>query len=279
MNEPCPILMSAPAKLNLCLNVKHRRPDGYHELDMLNLSVSLCDTLEFTPSKNIEVAYKNLEPPKHDLIRAAAQAYAKNSKEQLGCKILVYKRIPEQAGLGGGSADAAAVLRAMQSAYKALSSRALFSVAQSLGADVPFCLYSLPCRVGGIGEKLRPLSLNNKKLWFLIVKPKEGIKTAELFSCLELPVEYKNIKLAEAALINGDLNELGKELGNSLEPAACALLPKIGQYHELLLDLGALGASMTGSGSAVFGLFKDEVAAKQAQAEFKGEFSVICHSL
>ncbi len=279
MNES-PMLMSAPAKLNLCLNVKHRRADGYHELDMLNLAVSLCDTLEFMPAKTIEVSYKNLAPPKFDLIAAAANAYAQKSSKQLGCRIGVFKRIPEQAGLGGGSADAAAVLRLMQAAYNALSSSALFEVARSLGADVPFCLYSLTCRVGGIGEKLKPLALNNTKLWFLIIKPKEGIKTAELFSYLKLPVEYKNINLAERALINGDLKTLGEQLGNSLEPAASERLPKIRQYHGRLMEAGALGASMTGSGSAVFGLFKDEAAAKSAQSKIQeAAFSFVCHSL
>lgn len=273
-------LLQAPAKLNLTLDVLSRRPDGYHELDMLNLRVTLFDTLEFSPSPKTQIEYIGMPTPPNDTVRLAISHYAGLAGKPFGAKVRIHKRIPAEAGLGGGSADAAAVLLALQRAYRALDDAALHETACRVGADVPYCLHDLPCRVRGIGEKLELLAIPPDPLWFLIVKPAAGISTTALFSSLTAPLPHPPTDAAQAALLRGDKTALGALLKNALEPAATALLPEIGTLRARLIRLGAYGAAMTGSGSAVFGLFETEAAACAAAESFSDTaFLSVCRSM
>lgn len=274
-----PVTLYAPAKLNLTCDVLSKRPDGYHELDLLNLRVSFCDELKFAPAQSTQVIYDGMPAPENDLVTRAIDAYSAHAGRDVHARVQVHKRIPAQAGLGGGSADAAAVLQAMEAAYGALDPDDLHAAALSLGADVPYCLHTEPCRARGIGDVLAPLAIGGT-LWFLLLKPGAGISTAALFSALSLPVSHPSTEEAITALEAGDLAALAPLLHNAMQPAAQTLLPEIGYLCERLKESGALGASMTGSGSCVFGLYASEDAARIAQAAFGDvPFSAVCRSL
>lgn len=270
----------AYAKLNLTLDVLFRRADGYHELDMLNIRVSLADTLTFSPADDILVTYEGMDTPVDDTVTKAANVYSKLAGRALGARIHVGKRIPAEAGLGGGSADAAETLLLMQREYGALNTEQLYEAARMVGADVPYCLHTEPCRVGGIGEKIETLPPIQKPLWFLLLKPQAGISTPLLFSRLRFPVSHPDTGGAIRALRDGDVRALGDTFHNALQPAAVSLLPEIGALCARLRDTGALGAAMTGSGSAVFGLFEAEADANAAALAFWDvPFCRVCSSV
>lgn len=259
--------LHAYAKVNLALDITGKRQDGYHTLDMLNVRVSLHDTISFTPAADCAVTYEGIKTPGNDIVRRAIEGYA----VQAGNKAMlahahVTKRIPCEAGLGGGSADAAAVLLAMQAHYGALESTAQKALALSLGADVPYCMQRGPCRVRGIGEIVEPLH-ENTPLHLVLLKPKDGISTANLFHALDLPAlpQRPDIGAACRALEAGDTYALARSLGNAMQHAAAIMLPEITALCTRLRVLGALGACMSGSGSAVFGLFPNEASAHRAQ--------------
>lgn len=270
----------AYAKLNLTLDVLYKRPDGYHELDMLNIRVSLADTVALLPAPDIAVAYDNMPVPENDTVTKAIASYSCLAGCTLGAHVKIRKRIPAEAGLGGGSADAAAVLQLLQHAYGALSDEQLQEAALRVGADVPYCLFEQPCRVGGVGEKILPLPQPAQPLWFLLLKPALGISTPMLFSCLQFPVAHPDTAAAVDALRYGDTPRLGTALQNALQPAAVSIHPEIGVLQRRLLRAGALGAAMSGSGSALFGLFLDESAARAAIIEFQDvPFRSVCRSI
>ena len=177
------------------------------------------------------------------------------------------------------SADAAAVLRGLQRLHRMADDRTLREIALKVGADVPFCLVGGTCRCEGVGEILTPFALG-RRLWFVIAKPKEGVSTRALFQKLPLPRPKVQTLSAVAALAKGDLIALSKQMQNVLEPAAIELVPEIGALKQNLLDAGAIAAQMTGSGSAVFGLFETEEAAQSALPAVSGAaFSTVCRSL
>lgn len=270
----------AYAKLNLTLDVLFRRADGYHELDMLNVRISLADTLSFSPADGIFVTYEDMDTPDDDTVTKAAKAYSGLAGRRYGARVHIQKRIPAQAGLGGGSADAAETLLLMQQAYGALNAEALYEAARMVGADVPYCLNRGPCRVGGVGEKIELLPPVKKTLWFVLLKPRAGISTPMLFSRLELPVFHPDTGVAIRALQTGDRPALGGACGNALQKAASTLLPEIGALCARLKEAGALGAAMTGSGSAVFGLFEKEEDANAAALRFADvSFCRVCSTV
>lgn len=291
MSHPFALRLLAPAKINLTLDVLRRRPNGYHDLDMLMMGVSLCDLVWIAPSPKSRVYYTGgsapvnepveVSPAALDTVSRALLAYNARTRRACGAIVHVHKEIPSEAGLGGGSADAGAVLRAMQRLYNnALSQEALHDAALEVGADVPFCLHNDACRAGGVGEELIFLRTPRKSFFFLVVKPLQGISTGALFSSLQLPVPHPDTQAAQHALITGNAAALGNALQNALQPAAATLLPEIDHYCTRLLEAGALGAAMTGAGSAAFGLFPTEAAARAAYARFPdAAFRAVCHSL
>ena len=267
----------ALAKLNLTLGVLYKREDGYHALDTVMQTVSLFDRVFVEKSRTVEVQVTGMTLPVENTMYKAAKLY----REATGCgaKIRCEKRIPAEAGMGGGSADAAAVLRGLQRLHRMADDRTLKQIALSVGADVPFCLVGGTCRCEGVGEILTPFALKNR-LWFVIAKPEQGVSTRALFSRLPLPRPRVQTLSAMAALAKGDLAAFAPLMKNVLEPAAIELVPEIGALKQKLLDAGALCAQMTGSGSAVFGLFDSEAAAQAAlPAVSDAAFSTVCHSL
>lgn len=258
----------ACAKVNLTLGVTGRRCDGYHTLDSLMVTTDLCDDVTVTRCREVIVTCTGMFLPYRNTLRAAAERY--RALTGRGARIHVYKRIPAEAGLGGGSADAAAVLRGMQRLYGEAEERDLYDIALRVGADVPFCLQGGLCRAQGVGEVLTPFRLG-APLHLVLAKPAAGVSTRALFERLNLPQPLPDTARAMAALSGGDVRALGLLLCNALQAEAEALVPEIGTLRQRLLALGALGASMTGSGSAVFGLFETAAAAAAACAAIAEE--------
>lgn len=258
----------ACAKVNLTLGVTGRRSDGYHTLDSLMVTTDLCDDVTVTRCREVIVTCTGMFLPYRNTLRAAAERY--RALTGRGARIHVYKRIPVEAGLGGGSADAAAVLRGMQRLYGEAEERDLYDIALRVGADVPFCLQGGLCRAQGVGEVLTPFRLG-APLHLVLAKPAAGVSTRALFERLNLPQPLPDTARAMAALSGGDVRALGPLLCNALQAEAEALVPEIGTLRQRLLALGALGACMTGSGSAVFGLFETAEAAAAACAAIAEE--------
>lgn len=270
----------AYAKLNLTLGVTGKRADGYHLLDSLMLTTSLCDELTVERSGEVTVTVTGATLPYRNTVRTAAEYYYALTGR--GANVRLRKRIPSEAGLGGGSADAAAVLRALDRLYGETDRETLYAIALKTGADVPFCLHGGLCRAQGIGELLEPLPLGGT-LHFVIAKPSMGVSTKALFTALTLPCPLPDNVAAARALQAGDAQALAPVLFNALEAPAVANVPDIAVIKEKLLSLGALGACMTGSGSAVFGLFPDAESAAQAEEALASEprcaFAQAAHSV
>ncbi|MDO4564805.1 MAG: 4-(cytidine 5'-diphospho)-2-C-methyl-D-erythritol kinase [Clostridia bacterium] len=266
----------AYAKLNLTLGVLYKRVDGYHAIDSIMQTVDLFDSLTIEKSKKIEISVTGMTLPQENTMYKAATAYKKYSG--CGCTVRCIKRIPAEAGLGGGSADAAAVLRGLQRLHRMLDDKRLYSIALAVGADVPFLIQGGAARCEGVGEILTPFRA--APLWFLIVKPPQGISTRALYSGLKLPRERVSTLKAMAALASGEVKKLCEVMHNALEMPAIELCPCIADIKRGLLERGALAAQMTGSGSAVFGVFETEAAASSAAEGWASDYFVrVCRSI
>ena len=258
----------AYAKLNLTLGVTGKRADGYHLLDSLMLTTSLCDELTVERSNDVLITVTGATLPYRNTVRSAVEYY--RALTGRGAAVRLKKRIPSEAGLGGGSADAAAVLRALDRLYGDTDEQTLYAIALKVGADVPFCLKGGLCRARGIGELLEPLPIGGP-LHFVIAKPAQGVSTKALFTALQLPCPMPDNLAAARALQAGDAKALAPLLFNALEAPARACVPDIAVIEEKLLSLGALGVCMSGSGSAVFGLFPGAEQARAAEQALAGE--------
>ncbi len=240
----------APAKLNLFLHITGRRPDGYHLLQSVFMLIDWCDTLHFELRSDGQITREDLtwELPENDLSVRAARALQQATQCPLGVHIGVAKSVPAQAGMGGGSSDAASVLLALNRLWKLnLSVQALSAIGLALGADVPFFLGGRNAWVEGIGEKITPLELPTAR--FVVLKPEAGLETRLIFSDPSLKRD------SEPAIISGfAANAPGSEFNfgqNDLQAVAQKLCPGINQALAWLATQG-LSGRMTGSGSAVF---------------------------
>lgn len=277
------ITLSANAKINLYLAVTGIRKDGYHLLKTVMQEISLADTVEVEkiPSGIVILCSKPGIPcNEKNLCHKAAKAYLSEAKIEGGVKIRLQKAIPDGAGMGGGSSDAAAVLKAMKVLYP--SDLDLLFVAAKLGADVPFFLEGGTCLCEGIGEILTPISFSEKKdLFCVVVKPKESLSTPKIFSLYDqMQSEKENDPALDlpSLFAEGELDFLFANMKNDLELPAVFLLPEIAECKEELLCYGADCAMMTGSGSAVFGLFSSEKKARLAAESIRssGKESYFC---
>ena len=254
----------APAKINLTLEVLGKRDDGYHELRSIMHSVSVYDRITVEPNgtENISV-FCSVPLPERNTARTAAELF----RAHTGCSgvdIRIEKAIPSEAGMGGASADAAGVLRCMEQLFGRLPEVELYSIGKKVGADVPFCLLGGCALAEGIGEKLTKLERFEYPL--LLVRGKAGISTGKLFSFIDEKPLSSDARINRA---DGFLADTAHpKLHNDLFPAAVSFAPEIEEYRQRLLSLGALDAMMTGSGSAVYGIFSDTESAKRAYEAF-----------
>lgn len=263
--------LSANAKINLTLDILRKREDGYHDMRMVMQSVTLADELTVTPAQGEEGAASSnlhfLPTGGKNLAQMAAAAFRAAAGLGGEVDVTIRKRIPVCAGLAGGSADAAAVLAAMNWLTGAgLSLEELARIGERVGSDVPFCVLGGAALAEGRGELLTPLpSLPPCRI--VICKPPFSISTPQLFSRVNVRkiVRRPDTSGVVAALEAGDLTGVARRLYNVfedvLEPRRQA---EINEIKAALIDCGALGASMSGSGPSVFGLFADEARAQDA---------------
>jgi 4-diphosphocytidyl-2-C-methyl-D-erythritol kinase len=261
----------APAKINLFLHVVGKRDDGYHELRTLMCCIGLYDSLVLHVGAERSQLTSNVpEIPSDDrnLALKAALLFNRVLAERTALRprnvsIELIKRIPVGAGLGGGSSDAAAVMNALNGHYGHPLDRAeLHALALSLGADVPFFIDQKPAIATGVGECLEPYS--QLPAWrVVVVYPGFGISTAEVFAGLTLGLTKCEKQLRYFPFKYGKF-DIGRHLCNDLESVAARRFPVINIIKKELLHQGAMGALMTGSGSAVFGVFADPEAARRA---------------
>lgn len=248
---------SANAKINLCLNVAGRHENGYHELNMIMVPLKLHDTLLWEPAKeDLFQCDDNTLPmdSSNTLVKAALlmrQTFAIKDHFHVQLK----KRIPMQAGLAGGSADAAALMRGLWEHYSLPCSIAqLACLGKQVGADVPFCIRNTCALVGGIGEQIVPFE-NRCDFGVLLVKPKQGVSTKEAFQTLDLNAcPHPDAQHCQAALAAGDFDRFCTLAQNSLETSAFALVKEVAEVKKELLAYRFPLVLMSGSGSTVCAL-------------------------
>ena len=273
------------AKLNLTLDVTGKRDDGYHDMLMVMQTVSVKDRVELTlkPEAGIQAScnYRYVPSDGRNLAVRAAQVYLQALENETGLpgvSIRLDKRIPVGAGMAGGSADAAAVLRGMNRLFRErMSRRELEALAEQVGSDVSFCIAGGTALARGRGEQLEDLPpLPDCRI--VVCKPGFSVSTPELFRKLDSvslrrPPDTAGIL---TALEKADLREIGIRMYNVFEDVPDRRMRQVAEIKSVLLDHGALGAVMTGTGSAVFGLYTDGDAAEQCAAELKKEHRFCC---
>lgn len=270
--------VKAYAKINLFLDVLSKRDDGYHNLDMVMLPVELHDLIQIDSSPSLKdnfitTDHVDLQVTKYNLITATLKEMDKRYNLKKRYIVTVHKEIPISAGLGGGSSNAAAVIKAIEHYEKLkLSNEEEVNLGASLGADVPYCLANKPAHVEGIGEKVTPIK-TKKKYDVIIIKPSEGLSTKKVFTVSdEMELEHGDVNQVIKALETGDDALLEKSLFNGLEKASISLVPEIQKVKDTLKAMGFKLVLMSGSGSSVFALTTDHKFAfsKYHELERKG---------
>lgn len=257
--------LEAFAKVNYALEVQGIREDGYHTIRTVMQSISLADEIELERAAGgfdliVEPAGTDVGSTEENTVFRAWRSLCEVTNEKLPARVRLHKRIPAGAGLAGGSADAAAVLVGLNTLYGlGLSEKELRGVGERVGADVPFCVMGGTVLGEGIGEALTILpAVPDHRL--LIARPEKGASTAEVYRRFDQNPVHRpsSVEPALAALRAGDLAGLAQALGNDLAPITKEIVPEVAALEKRMLGAGALGAAMTGSGTAVYGIFESE---------------------
>ena len=276
----------AYAKINLSLDILGKREDGYHLLKMVMQSISLYDEVTIKTGENQGIVLTCDDPQipcdkSNTVYRAAELFFQRANISTYKIEICIHKNIPSQAGLGGGSADAAAVLKMLNCLYDThFSIDTLCEIGLLVGADVPFCIKNGTMLCEGIGERLSPLpSIPN--CWIVLCKPSVNVSTKEAYAISdkrEFPGKFYTGHMMNA-LKEKKLSSIAQNLGNAF--VDILQLPEIQILQEKMMNLGALGACMTGSGSVVFGIFEDKIQAENCSDQLKGEYREVflCHPI
>jgi len=273
------ISLRAPAKINLRLDILGKRPDGYHEIKTWMYPISLADELHIekvsTARITISSAHPDLPLGEENLAHRAAALFMKERGLPGGVAIEIIKRIPLAAGLGGGSSDAAAVLKAMNILWEAnVPPEGLMEMGVKIGTDVPFFIIGKGAIMEGKGEAVVKF-LAPFKAWMVLINPGYPLSTQQVYQQGKwgLTKEGGDNRIQ---MPPQDLKKMGDFLHNDLEGPALKLMPIIGTIKEKLRETGATGVLMTGSGPTVFGLFEKEGAARQAARDLKMQEKWIC---
>lgn len=277
------IKTEAYAKINWGLIITGKQEDGYHLLDTIMQSISLHDELHWEEQDTFSFTCSDrfLPADEQNLVVQTVYAYQQKAGiEDIHYHVHLVKNIPSMAGLGGGSADAAATLRFLQERYHRLSNEELDVLALSLGADVSFCLHQGARRCQGIGEKMTPVESEEYEL--LLVQPERGVSTKKLFAQVDqksIRIDMINTEDMMTAIKTGDFHVVRRSVQNELMPYAQKMVPEIAEIVSTLYKAGAIFASMSGSGSCCFGVFDDATTATNAQYAFaKTQFIGTCHT-
>ncbi len=283
------ITLQAAAKINLFLDILGKRPDGYHDLELVMQSVNLYDTVTLETERLLQNPIRlicsdpTLPQDESNIAYKAAMAFFQETDLRCsGLTITLEKQIPHAAGLGGGSADAAAVILGLNVLLRTrLTQERLCKIALKVGADVPFCLFGGTLLARGVGEKLASLP-PLPDCTILIVKPSVGISTQEAYARYDQSgkqAAQEAVTPLLEALQEGNLPKIGAGLYNAFE--AVTDLRVIGRIRKIMMNSGALGSLLSGSGSAVFGIFnEEESAAKIAERlEQQGLQTFLCRPI
>jgi 4-diphosphocytidyl-2-C-methyl-D-erythritol kinase len=285
------IVLRSPAKVNLYLDVLRKRPDGYHDIETIFEKIELFDTITIRPySKGIKITTDNAGLPadSRNLAYKAASLLFKKARFKGGVWIDIKKKIPVAAGLGGGSSNAATTLSGINKLFKlGFGQKELIALGKQLGADIPFFLYDAPLAVGtGKGDAISPL-YNNINIWHIIVTFNFEVLTKEVYAKIghslkltpgannvKMPARPSPVRMNDGALpfvIKNDIENLGISLYNRMEEAVLARFDIIRIAKALLLEEGAYGAVLSGSGPTVFGITRrrEEAIAVKGRTERK----------
>ena len=264
----------AYAKINLCLDIAGRRDDGYHELKMIMVPLDFYDVLEMIPATETSLALNRSFLPVNEKNTVIKAIRVMQERYQIpgGFACSLTKHIPTRAGLAGGSADAAAAIRLIDRMLSLhMSTEEMIDIARQVGSDVPFCVVNKPALVEGTGEKIYPFSCN-ADFDILLVKPQKGVSTKDAFELADhTECPHPDCDAMREALITGNYEKMVAALGNSLEPAAIQLVREIRTVRNRLTEAGFDGVLMSGSGSTVFAVTKNEELLEETMKQMRRE--------
>lgn len=267
--------INAYGKINLTLDVVGRREDGYHLLDTVMQTISVWDELEIQhsrqPGVHLQCNRESLPTDsKNTAFRAAKFFLEDRGLQNEGVYIFIKKHIPSRSGMGGGSADAAAVLRGLNEMYETkLSAEKLMELGAKVGADVPFCVIGGAARCTGTGAQVEPIA-PMPECWLVVCKPPSGMSTPRAYALLDqypLSSIQATPRMLEAMAV-GSLKRIGRSLANRFDETL--RMAPVRALKRAMTDAGALGAMMTGSGSSVYGIFETEQRAREAMEQMVG---------
>lgn len=265
----------AYAKINLTLEVGDKRPDGYHLLTSVMARITLADLVRVSERES-GIAFCSTDktiPQDSNLCTRIAEGYFKVRGLQGGAEIFLENHIPTASGMGGGSADAAAVLEALEELYGRLDGETRHSLALSIGADVPYCLEKKPCLCTGIGDICTPLKCASLDgLWLTVSKKGEKLSTGKVYSDLDA-IEKESTSHDHNAVIKalekGDVRALATATFNDFERVVLPSSPEVEAERERLLEAGAINVTMSGAGPTLIAFFDDEEKARKCGEAWK----------
>ena len=274
------MLTNPIAKINLGLNIVERRPDGYHNLETVFYPVPICDTLEvfemdeqFPSSVNCDLKVTNIHIDGDEQRNLVVRAYNLLKRDFPALPRVhahLYKGIPTQAGMGGGSSDCGFMITLLNNMFGlGLTDEQMINYSARLGADCAFFILNKPCYAEGIGEKLKPIALDLSGWYLAVVRPAIPVSTKEAFSLITPHHPAINCR----DIVMQPVETWRDRLTNDFERSVFALHPEIGAIKDRLYDIGAIYAAMSGSGSSLFGLFREPVSLDVFNAE--GTFKTI----
>ncbi|WP_349409061.1 4-(cytidine 5'-diphospho)-2-C-methyl-D-erythritol kinase [Pseudalkalibacillus sp. SCS-8] len=267
--------VKAPAKINLSLDVCHKREDGYHEVEMVMTTIDLADRIELSTHERDEITIESsggyVPSDSRNLAYQAADLLKKTFNRSEGLHITIDKHIPVSAGLAGGSSDAAATLKGLNYMWDlGLSLDELAELGSQIGSDVAFCVYGGTAIATGRGEKIQRIS-SPPPCWVVLAKPSIGVSTADVYRNLNLDqIEHPNIDQMVDAIESKDYEAICASLGNVLESVTLNEYPEVRHIKKQMERLGADGVLMSGSGPTVFGLAVHETRAQRIYNGLRG---------
>lgn len=278
------ISVKAPAKINLTLDILGKREDGYHDVEMVMTSIDLADRLDMTVREDgrivldCPVSYVPLDERNH--VYKAAQLLQERYHVKQGVDIYIHKRIPVAAGLAGGSTDAAAAIRGLNSLWNLnLTIKEMAEIGAEIGSDVPFCIYGGTAVARGRGEQIEPI-ISPPSCWVVLAKPPIGVSTSEVYQKLDLAQlrkyrmetgnEYGGTEKMKKALQDHNFMGICKSLHNDLESVTFQLYPEVERLKQQMIRFGGDGVLMSGSGPTVFSLVRKQSRAQRMYNGLKG---------
>lgn len=274
------LLVKSYAKINICLNVLGKQEDGYHQLDMVMLPLMLHDSILLSKLTNAPDNYVTIDDftmgdIQYNLATFAIDTMQKKYGFSEKFRVFIHKVLPIQAGLGGGSSNAAATMLGVQKLLNLqIEEDEMIQIGKKLGADVPFFLKNIPCRCEGIGEKLTPINIKND-YYVLVVKPEQGCSTKDIYGLADtMEIKTYNVDKVIEALEKGDDDMLVEYMGNSLEPAGISRVPEIQKIKDYLKEQGLKIVMMSGSGSCVFAMSTNKKLIKKIGLELEDKYRV-----